>query len=416
MKTRKLILFRLGRTIALLGLFALWGAPVFADLVPQPNNKRSSLVDNNRQGIRDNEFAAMIKSLLIKNGQNNTRDAKFLFQQCFGGGMLDNIQAALGNTVKWVGGSAARHDEVAHAFAGGTFAIGYWTQALAPEMNKDQTLLTGIDNANKAIKPVKETGQSISANNGSTITLKDPGAASHHAILWGGQADSGAHTTNIERIRQALINQWGPTGQNVTITTLFRDGQKDFKGDKLPAEWNAKAATKANLQQAFTDLAGKMNPNEQFLFYSTGHGSLTTALLDAPKQIPGQTVDVEFFDLFPGELEGMAFQLDNEPMLSLSYSELIDPAGVYFNNSFLGTLDPGFSFREFLVPEYLIGLQNEVRIDNFSGHDFLLEGKEFYTGAIDLVIVPEPGSFLLFTVGIIGLGFKLRPRRRQGVP
>ena len=102
---------------ALFLILALWSVPAAADLAPQPPKKKSMLIDKDRQGILDNDFATLAKNLLITNGKSNARDAKFLFQQCFGGGMLDDIQRALGTVVKWVGGSASRFDEQAHDFS-----------------------------------------------------------------------------------------------------------------------------------------------------------------------------------------------------------------------------------------------------------------------------------------------------------
>lgn len=120
--------------------------------------------------------------------------------------------------------------------------------------------------------------------------------------------------------------------------------------------------------------------------------------------MPGQTVDVEHFDLFDGELIGIRAQHDNQPTLEISYDDLIDPVEVYFNNELLGMLDPGLTFKEFNVPEHLIFLEhNEVRIHNAGIHDFLLREKEFSTGAIDLIsVVPEPGTSALMLLGLAG--------------
>src|SRR5262245_51184797 len=119
-----------------------------ADLEAQPACEHSKLIAHSGLDIRDDEFAELLKKILLKNGTNSTvRDAKFLFQECYGGGMIDDIQACLSNKVKWVAGSAAKHNEWAWGYddeRGGT-----WTDALKPELaKKDQPLKTGIDNAN----------------------------------------------------------------------------------------------------------------------------------------------------------------------------------------------------------------------------------------------------------------------------
>src|SRR5687767_14505437 len=60
-----------------------------ADLETQTDCTHSTLVPVSGPAIRDDEFADLLKKILLKNGTNsNVRDAKFLFQQCFGGGML----------------------------------------------------------------------------------------------------------------------------------------------------------------------------------------------------------------------------------------------------------------------------------------------------------------------------------------
>src|SRR5262245_42424856 len=120
------------KTPALLILALMGTFPVWAELENQTECTHSTLVPVSGPSIRDDEFADLLKKILLKNGTNNVRDAKFLFQQCFGGGMLDDIKGALGNTVKWVGGAASKHSEESW----GNDDDDYWTQALKPELAK----------------------------------------------------------------------------------------------------------------------------------------------------------------------------------------------------------------------------------------------------------------------------------------
>ena len=79
-------------------------------LLPDPLQAQvtlSTLVDGNRAAITSDNFANLISTALISNGVSNVKDAKFFFQECFGGGMLTPLETSLGNTVSWVGGSSA---------------------------------------------------------------------------------------------------------------------------------------------------------------------------------------------------------------------------------------------------------------------------------------------------------------------
>src|SRR5207249_10499503 len=104
--------------------------------------------------------------------------------------------------------------------------------------------------------PVSEHGQSTSANGGDAITVTDPSAASHHAILWAGNPDGQRHTNDLNKVKAALQAAWG-TGPTTSITVLSGAG-----------------ATKAALQAALDALP--LNSNEEFLFFASDHGDLET--------------------------------------------------------------------------------------------------------------------------------------------
>src|SRR5688572_29246022 len=71
---------------------------------PQSQPKHSTMFGVEWEPITDNEFALMARGLLVKNGASNTRGASFLFEQCFSGGMFDELNTQFGNEVRWVGG------------------------------------------------------------------------------------------------------------------------------------------------------------------------------------------------------------------------------------------------------------------------------------------------------------------------
>src|SRR5262245_38460661 len=101
---------------------------------PQPAGKHSSLVGNDKKQLLDEEFARLIGGLLIKDGQKNAKDAKFLFQQCYGGGMLDDLDRMIGDKLPWIGGAAARHDQVSYGTINNLNDLDAWTKALLPPL------------------------------------------------------------------------------------------------------------------------------------------------------------------------------------------------------------------------------------------------------------------------------------------
>lgn len=402
-------------TIVAIAVSMALTASSWADLVLQPANISSYLIPfganlrDSRTWVSDKELATLTQNLLIKNGNSNVKDAKFFFQECFGGGMLDDLKTTLGNTVSWVGGSASTWFQP--AYSNNRFGInahGAWTEQLIPQLGQNQTVLNAINNA-AANDPQRriETGQSISANNGDTITLKDPAALSHHAIIFAGIVDRSPNlaqsiVNDVNSLRNQLQLQW--QGTNFTITTLLGNG------NLLP---NTLPATKVGLQQAFTNLAPQINNNEEFLFFGHDHGSVSRRL-SGPRVIGAKSLDLESLDLTGEELLAMQSDPNNIPTLTVEYSGLTAPVPVEFNGQLLGNLDPLLTEMIFDVPESLISTNNSVTIDNSTSSDFSLVAKDFTDGDISIIeTVPEPCTFALFCAGIVcflGYGWGRRNR------
>lgn len=397
-----------------------------AQLSNKPPDKNAYLFDVNTNFISDAQFAMLVSNRFFSGGTTNVRDAKFLFQQCYGGGMLNELQRSLGGTnsaIPWVGGSAASWYEPSYGW--GNFFT-WWTRGLRFEMlNTNQTLHAAITNSitRDPLRPgngigltndmgmlAEEHGQSAFGGSGTNITLRDTNALSHHAILWAGIADN-SDITDLQRIRDALSDAWSGLS-NVTISTLYGNGSNDPDGDPLPADWNAMPATISNLIQTINGLP--LNSNEQFFFYSTDHGGSRThimALTSTPTQVDAGTHDLEYFILEAGELLGIELGESTFPTLDVDYFGVTTPNtnAVFLNDVFLGYLDPSLTNMAFIVPISVLGLSNTVQIDNNDSTEFFLLHKSFFTGAIDnLNAVPEPSSLTLIFFGVVGFGLLRR--------
>jgi len=379
-----------GKTVAaasaLLAAALALAPSAHADLEIQPTNAHAVLVPVSGASIRDDEFADLLKKALLKNGtSNNVHTATLLFQQSFGGGMLDEIKSTLGDTVKWVGGAASKHSEEAW----GSATEDYWTQALKAELAKtSQPLLDGINQAatndlrGAHGATVREHGQSLSGGGGETITLADNTATSHHAVLWGGAASEARHFNHIFNMRAALLNAWGPVGANVTITTLFGDGLHQPDGvAALPAAWNAQAATKANLISVMSALINSLNPNRQFFFYASDHGAWELDVVKPTLVLPnGGTV--AFPVTLPGEIvETMRRQTDNLPTVSVTYQG--GPATVTLDGQFVTTLSASQIFRLVSLSESLLGKESELRIMTSTADPMTIRSVVVSAGAFD---------------------------------
>jgi len=300
--------FRLGMAAVLVVAALGWA---LANPLEAAEVKESTLIDNNNMSvITSDDFAKLISNNLIINGASNVKDAKFFFQECYGGGMLSPLETAFGATVNWVGGSASTAFQPsvgqmspaenmllppANRQPPGSLYVAdppqdFWTKALIPQLNTaNQTVINSLINAasnDQAAKVglVKETSQFLAKNGGDQITLADPTAFSHHAILWAGVTDRLRHFSDIDNMISTLKAQWA--GTIFTINVLYGDGVHETltgptMGVNLPASWNqggstVQAGTLANLTATVQNVAKNLSTSEQFLFYASDHGGVQT--------------------------------------------------------------------------------------------------------------------------------------------
>ncbi len=442
---------RFGRIAWCLAVAALLLAihPAAAQFVDEPDNKHATLIDKDGSPIFDDEISMQFRDLLTGPlGLTNAMNATFLFQQCFSGGMIDDLIADLPSDLDWIAGAASRHDESSYGSASAReltalgfnpgpnhpTAFDHWTQALLPGLDADQTIASALSTAlaNDASGPSNsnlENPQIFGMNAADSIQLVQPGATSFHAVLWAGQADGDRHFNDIQAMRDKLVTHWGDpaTNANITISVLFGDGMTNAAGNDLPAEWDALPADRTSLSGVFDDLDDNhLGPTEQFLFYASDHGGTLTDLVafdDPTATIDPSTTEGFSMTLSLSSIKSFDLDLNNVPEISTFYSVETDPLladdadalmtdtiDLFLNDVLIGSLDPAGFFASFPVDESLLLADNTLRVENNPTDTTLsLFNLRFFSGSVDTIaLIPEPTALAVLTFSTLLLAQRRR--------
>ncbi len=378
------------------------------DEAEQPDDEHSSIPMQDGSFL-DDELAEKLKELLINtNGTANVKDAKFFFQQCFGGGMLDDLEEALDGSVPWVGGSASRHDEPAYGERDDPDnpdePMNRWTRPLRDAL-KDRTAFRGLKKAARedAANPLNRDRQTerpqyrVGGDGARDITLKDPAASSHHAVMLAGRPDAQRHRNNIREMCELLKEEWGNLNTNGTsVHIVYGDGSDNpCAGSGVP-DGNVSAATTNGLCQVLENLRDDLGDGEEFVFYVTDHGDWEADADGGGGFAPTRGGVSEYgFDV-PGSVRhGMIRERYNRPFIAVRASGPYPPetVGVTLNGRWIGYLDPGASDGQgnnvttlFISDRWAEVGSNVVAIDLTAAPDILIELVRFGTGSISCLV------------------------------
>jgi hypothetical protein len=380
------------------------------------------------------------------------RDATFMFQQCFGGGFLDDMDTVLtGSMVKWVGGSASKHNQLAWGQEKAALEIpapvpldrahndpltpmSYWTRKLDPNLmdvtkNADAIEAARVNDpygsVRDALNPLKEDGQLLYRNMGEDIKLKD-GGGTRYAVLYAGLADRERHANNINRVYQRLRTAWGAAGK---IYVLYGDAMSQRQGSgamDLPAVWGVddpwtttnaiEVGSEAKLKARIEAIGGLLMADDQFFFYSTDHGGNTQ--VTGGGNVPGAggaPMHLSPSMMNRSMMNGMKAQSDNVPTMSFYY-QMFNPgdlANVYANGHLIGQLMGTETSAVLPVNEsYLNRGANSFSVQTVVGTSFEILNSEFSTGALNDIPqpIPEPAAIVLAALAGGVLAFRRSAR------
>lgn len=398
----------LGRTIAILVLVlrcsVVLAQPQFYD--PQPAGKISTLFGEGDEAITDIEFADMARNLLTKaNGTTNARGAMFLFGQSFGGGMFNELEDALGNDLRWVGGSASRHDGPSYGFVNPPLET--WVHALDQEFNAFSPMIYKVNQARfeDVAGPNgggEESPQTIYRNGGENILHDSLAASSHNAVLWAGAANEDRFSNDVRVMYDNLKHDFQATGDPWSIIVL---------GDVFDPSISSIPATKANLASVFQQLELIQDPNADFLFFATGLGGTDTIVLDDALAIGDGESIVRRISLLDSELDGIFNTIDPLPGVLLKFTDLRRPGVRVFIEDVelpdpLDRVDPtGEAFLPIdLDALRKIGSTFQIRVLNETGDRLLIESAFVRSGGVAGVVVPELSSICFGIAGLVVVG------------
>lgn len=384
------------------------------DEVEQPATQQSYI---SMQGPRlsDAKLARKLRDLLVNsNGTPNARDVKLFFQQCYGGGMLDDIERELGGSVPWVAGSASRHDEVSFGEPDSNVdsngPLDRWTRPLIDALH-DLPVLRALKRAalEDQAAPMNRRGQNerpqyrFSGDEARPVTLADPGAGSHHAVILAGKPDRQRHRNDVRGMCALLAQEWGDlntTGTSVHV--LFGDGMDNPCADSGVPAANVSSATTAGFCAVLDALRPLLNANEEFVLYVSDHGTASSRAVNRSRLrgVPGL---LEYDLDIP---EGYRYGLIRDPFNVGPTLELIAngayPAGalpVFLNGALLGHLDPaaldpaGRNLTVLPIPEgAIVAGTNLVVIDVSAGAGVTAVSAELQLNDVNTIPVPGWGD------------------------
>ncbi len=407
------------------------GIPDEADVAAgtATDNNNNGLIDEVEQPATENSYISMqdgklsdaklamkLKELLVNtNGTANAKDVKLFFQQCFGGGMLDDIEDELGDAVPWVAGSASRHDEVSFGERDDPMnsngPMDRWTRPLVDALD-DLPVLRALKKAARddAANPMNRSAQTerpqyrFSGDEARGITLKDPDASSHHAVLLAGKPDAQRHRNDIRKMCELLEQEWGNLDTNGTsVQVLFGDGTDNpCAGSGVP-DGNVSAATTAGFCAVLDALRPLMNENEEFVLYVSDHGTGSAECVN-DKMLRGGDVFGYTVTIPAGYRYGLIRDPFNDgPTMDIHATGAYpaDTVEVFFNGASIGVVDPaavdpnGQNVTRLPISEgaVLVGL-NTLTIDaSAAGGGVAIVSAVFHLNDINTVPAPGWGDF-----------------------
>ena len=409
----------------------------------QPDSYASSLVSSSGGYIYDWQLANMMKMWIAN--RTGYANMVFIFNQCFAGGMIDDLKGKLKGTGDAAFFGASKHDESSWGLIdtydpdswpdikkkGFKRPEDYYAKEIGEELEKTgKDAPTMKEMARRAEQQdirgpysskFKEHPQYTSIGNGDNVKIgkKADGSdvKSKHAILFAGNANAKRHWNDLDRAYKALRKQGFTDGDMIV---LAGNGKTMHNGTSVPGYVDGPGTKKA-LYEAIVNVSKKMNKNEQLIFWASDHGNRERIELSVLKDIlepvempvpPRKTAkkpEQVSWDLDEEFLKAMELDPDNQPYVSIlieATPEIVE-YGEYFlrniklyvngNELELGAVEPIIAYDEepdldayelvYPVDESALGRENLIEVGWGGNPDKFLKyrivGLVISTGGID---------------------------------
>jgi hypothetical protein len=364
--------------------------------VPQPSYLNSTIsvysADCKAPGVFDDQLKSWIKQYIVPKGYH---DMKFVFGQCFGGGMIDEMLEFGDDSHPVAAMSGSKYDEATV----GDFSDSYdeFLEALKNALNTkpDLTMKQAFDEAkgsdpsgpgNKDHAKYPEHPQYNSKGAGAdNLKLGNKGSAtSWKAILFAGKPQQ-RHWNDIDRMYNLLTGKFGFSDADIEVCA--GNGQYNG-GNTLPGGGTIdRGGTAADLENAIKAVANKMNSNEQLFFWVTDHGDSDGLIDKAIRYITGTFK--YFFSAYDWMISAMRKITTNNPFIRMVTGNVTSLGnGVHLNDHFIGHLsmiegEQILYFDDNVVPLYT---DNTLNITLAQGNPLAVSDVYISSGAIPTIV------------------------------